>query len=137
MSFRNSIFVVNLIVMSFCIMSTSFGANTDLVTSGQKVTLVAPSGDYLYQWTAEADGGTLALGDQQSFSFIAPDVSQTDQMKIVTVLMLIRSPKGGCVNQKAAEIPVYALPACGIGGPSSAGPENSLTLAMKEGAQAN
>jgi len=134
MSFKAAISVVNLIMLIFCIVGTTFGADTDLVTTGQKVTLTAPSGDYLYQWTAEADGGTLALGDQQSFTFVAPDVSQTDQMKIVSVVMLIRSIKGGCVNQKTAEIPVYALPACGIGGPSSASPESSLTYSYEGGA---
>jgi hypothetical protein len=93
-----------------------------LVTSGQTVTLQAPSGDYYYQWAAVTGGATIGQGAARSFSFKAPLVSQDEGSKAVTISLYIRTKAGGCVNQTSTDINVYSLPVCGISGPAQVGP---------------
>jgi len=92
---------------------------TQLVTSGQSVTLQAPSGDYYYEWTADVKGKNIGAGSEQRFTFTAPETTQDETL---TVTLLIRTIEGGCVNSASTSINVYPLPVCGIGGPSEAGP---------------
>ena len=74
----------------------------DLITSGQSVTLQAPSGDYLYQWAADVDGSTIAQGSEQSFTFTAPTIADGNDIKTIKLFLLIRTIEGGCVNQTTA-----------------------------------
>jgi uncharacterized repeat protein (TIGR01451 family) len=112
----------------YLLVGSSLGATAptlavnQLVTSGQTVTLQAPSGDYLYQWTAVTGGATIGQGAARSFSFRAPLVSQAEGSKAVTISLYIRTKEGGCVNQTSTDINVYSLPVCGIGGPAQVGP---------------
>ncbi len=105
----------------------------DLITSGQSVTLQAPSGDYLYQWAADVDGSTIAQGSEQSFTFTAPTIADGNDIKTIKLFLLIRTIEGGCVNQTTAFLNVYALPACGISGPANLGPEENATYTYSGG----
>lgn len=104
-----------------------------LVTSEQMVTLQAPSGDYIYQWTAETGGSTIGAGTAQKFLFRAPAVSQEESSKTVTISLFIRTTEGGCVNQTSTDIQVYSLPVCGIDGPVQVGPYDSATYSYSGG----
>ena len=104
-----------------------------LVTSEQTVSLQAPSGDYLYQWTAESGGSTIGAGTAQKFSFRSPKVSQDEGSKTVTISLFIRSIEGGCVNQTTTNIQVYSLPVCGINGPAQVGPYDTATYTYTGG----
>ena len=104
-----------------------------LVTSGQTVTLQAPSGDYLYQWAAVTGGATIGQGSARGFSFKAPLVSQDESSKTVTVSLYIRTKEGGCVNQTSTDISVYSLPVCGIDGPADVGPYETATYTYTGG----
>ena len=104
-----------------------------LVTSGQTVTLQAPSGDYLYQWTAVTGGSTIGAGTSQKFTFSAPTVSQEEVSKAVTISLYIRTTEGGCVNQTTTDINVYSLPVCGISGPAEVGPYETATYSYSGG----
>jgi len=106
---------------------------SQLVTSGQTVTLQAPSGDYIYQWTADTGGATIGQATTRSFSFKAPLVTQEEGSKAVTISLYIRTIEGGCVNQTSTTINVYSLPVCGIGGPSSVGPYDTATYSYTGG----
>jgi len=106
---------------------------SQLVTSGQTVTLQAPPGDYYYQWTAMTGGYTIAAGTDQKFSFTVPQVSQEEGSRAVTISLFIRSKEGGCVNQTANDINVYPLPVCGISGPETAGPYDTSTYSYSGG----
>ena len=106
---------------------------SQLVTSGQTVTLQAPSGDYYYQWTADADGATIGQATTRSFSFRAPQVTQEEGSKGVTISLYIRTKEGGCVNQTSTTINVYSLPVCGIGGPAFVGPYETATYSYTGG----
>ncbi len=123
-----AITLVMLLSLVYLLTGSSLGAAvpslavTQLVTSGQTVTLQAPSGDYLYQWTAVTGGATIGQGAARSFSFKAPLVSQVENSKAVTISLYIRTKEGGCVNQTSTDIKVYSLPVCGIGGPAQVGP---------------
>jgi uncharacterized repeat protein (TIGR01451 family) len=108
-------------------------ALNQLITSGQTVTLQAPSGDYLYQWTAVTGGSTIGAGTAQEFSFSAPLVSQVEGSKTVTISLYIRTKEGGCVNQTSADISVYSLPVCGISGPEQVGPYDTATYSYTGG----
>ncbi len=108
-------------------------AINQLVTSGQTVTLQAPSGDYLYQWEAVTDGSTIGAGTAQKFSFSAPLVSQDEGSKVVTISLYMRTIEGGCVNQTSTDISVYSLPVCGIGGPEQVGPYTAATYSYTGG----
>jgi hypothetical protein len=116
-----------LIVLASSITSIVFGTPAELITSGQTVTLQAPIGDYLYQWSAEVDGSAIAQGSSQSFTFTAPVIPEGSEKKTITMQMLIRTAEGGCVNQTTALLDVYSLPACGIAGPSRPSPEEKAT----------
>ncbi|MCX8207662.1 MAG: hypothetical protein N3G75_07495 [Methanothrix sp.] len=98
-----------------------------LVVSEETVTLKAPEGDYIYDWSAEADGKIFAQGDSQVFTFKAPRVTQEDGSKVVTINLLIRTKVGGCVNQAAGMITVYPMPVCSIEGPEEATAEETAT----------
>ncbi len=104
-----------------------------LVTSGQTVTLQAPSGDYYYQWAAETGGATIGQGTARSFSFRAPLVTQDEGSKAVTISLYIRTKAGGCVNQTSTTINVYSLPVCGISGPAQVGPYETATYSYTGG----
>ena len=108
-------------------------AVNQLVTSGQTVTLQAPSGDYLYQWTAVTGGSTIGAGTARSFSFKAPLVSQDENSKAVTISLFIRTKEGGCVNQTSTDINVYSLPVCGISGPAQVGPYETAAYSYTGG----
>jgi uncharacterized metal-binding protein YceD (DUF177 family) len=108
---------------------------SQLVTSGQTVTLQAPSGDYLYQWTAESEGANIGAGTSQKFTFTAPLVTQEEGSKAVTVSLYIRTIEGGCVNQSTTDINVYSLPVCGIGGPEQVGPYDVATYSYTGGTE--
>jgi hypothetical protein len=108
-------------------------AINQLVTSGQTVTLQAPSGDYYYQWTAETGGATIAQATTRSFSFKAPLVTQDEGSKAVTISLYIRTKEGGCVNQTSTTINVYSLPVCGISGPAQVGPYETATYSYTGG----
>ena len=104
-----------------------------LVTSGQSVTLQAPAGNYLYQWSANWDGAQKASGTSQKFVFTAPTVTQEVGQKAITVFLLVRSVDGGCTNQTSGSFNVYSLPVCGIGGPATVGPYDSSTYTYAGG----
>lgn len=104
-----------------------------LVVSEETVTLKAPEGDYIYDWSAEVDGKILAQGDSQVFTFTAPKVTEEDGSKVVTVNLLIRTVVGGCVNQASGEITVYPMPMCGIGGPEEVTAEETVTYTYTGG----
>ena len=104
-----------------------------LVTSGQSVTLQAPAGNYLYQWSANWDGAQKVSGTSQKFVFTAPAVTQDVGQKTVTVTLLVRSVEGGCTNQSTGSFNVYSLPVCGIGGPATVGPYDSATYTYTGG----
>ena len=108
-------------------------ALNQLITSGQTVTLQAPSGDYLYQWTAVTGGSTIGAGTAQKFSFSSPLVSQVEGSKTVTISLYIRTKEGGCVNQTSTDISVYSLPVCGISGPEQVGPYDTATYSYTGG----
>ncbi|MDI9616246.1 MAG: hypothetical protein QFX31_02600 [Methanothrix sp.] len=98
-----------------------------LVVSEETVTLKAPEGDYIYDWSAEADGKIFAQGDSQVFTFKAPKVTQEEGSKVVTINLLIRTKVGGCVNQATGEITVYPMPVCGMEGPEEVTAEETAT----------
>ncbi|MCX6673295.1 MAG: hypothetical protein NTY37_05910 [Methanothrix sp.] len=140
MSYRNkAIALVMLLSLVYLLAGSSLGAVApslavnQLVTSGQTVTLQAPSGDYLYQWTAVTGGSTIGAGTARSFSFRAPLVSQDEGSKAVTISLFIRTKEGGCVNQTSTDINVYSLPVCGIGGPGEVGPYETATYSYTGG----
>jgi len=120
-------------MLFFSITCIASGATSELITSGQSVTLQAPSGDYIYQWSAEVDGSTIAQGSSQTFAFTAPVIPNGTDKKTVTVFMLIRSIEGGCVNQTTVSLDVYGLPACGISGPVNPSPESKATYKYSGG----
>ncbi|MDQ1262019.1 MAG: hypothetical protein QG575_1200, partial [Euryarchaeota archaeon] len=131
-----SLFLVLVILLSgdsLGVVATPTLTINQLVTSGQTVTLQAPSGDYLYTWTAETGGSNIGTGTAQKFSFTAPLVSQEDGSKVVTVFLFIRTKEGGCVNQTSTDINVYSLPVCGISGPESVGPYDLSTYTYAGG----
>ncbi len=131
-----SLFLVLVILLtgdSLGVVATPTLTINQLVTSGQTVTLQAPSGDYLYTWTAETGGSNIGTGTAQKFSFTAPLVSQEDGSKVVTVYLYIRTIEGGCVNQTSTDISVYALPVCGISGPGLVGPYDVSTYTYSGG----
>ncbi|MCK9564751.1 MAG: hypothetical protein M0Q43_01725 [Methanothrix sp.] len=142
MSYRNkgitSVILIALIYLLF-LSSVSLAAAqaslavNQLVTSGQTVTLQAPSGDYYYQWTAVTGGATIGLGSAQKFSFSAPLVSQDEGSKAVTISLFIRTKEGGCVNQTSTDINVYSLPVCGISGPAQVGPYETAAYSYTGG----
>jgi uncharacterized repeat protein (TIGR01451 family) len=123
-----AITLVMLLSLVYLLTGSSLGAVApslavnQLVTSGQTVTLQAPSGDYYYQWAAVTGGTTIGQGAARSFSFKAPLVSQDEGSKAVTISLYIRTKAGGCVNQTSTDINVYSLPVCGISGPAQVGP---------------
>ncbi|WP_369425080.1 DUF7507 domain-containing protein, partial [Methanothrix sp.] len=98
-----------------------------LVVSEEIVTLKAPEGDYIYDWSAEADGKIFAQGDSQVFTFKAPKVTQEEGSKVVTINLLIRTKVGGCVNQATGQITVYPMPVCGMEGPEEVTAEETAT----------
>ncbi|MCQ8903582.1 MAG: hypothetical protein NQU42_05775 [Methanothrix sp.] len=106
-----------------------------LVVSGETVTLKAPEGDYIYDWSAEVDGRIIAQGDTQVFTFTAPTVTQEDVSKTVTVNLLIRTVVGGCVNQASGTITVYPMPVCGIDGPNEVTAEEIATYKYAGGTE--
>lgn len=136
---NNAIALAMFLSMVYLVMGASLGAAApslavnQLVTSGQTVTLQAPSGDYLYQWTAVTGGSTIGAGTAQKFSFKAPLVSQDEGSKAVTISLYIRTKEGGCVNQTSTDISVYSLPVCGISGPAQVGPYETATYSYTGG----
>jgi len=134
-----AITLVMLLSLVYLLTGSSLGAAvpslavTQLVTSGQTVTLQAPTGDYLYQWTAVTGGATIGQGAARSFSFKAPLVSQDEGSKAVTISLYIRTKEGGCVNQTSTDINVYSLPVCGIGGPVQVGPYETAAYSYTGG----
>ncbi|NPV62750.1 MAG: hypothetical protein HPY61_09000 [Methanotrichaceae archaeon] len=104
-----------------------------LITSGQSVTLQAPEGDYYYEWTADVGGATIASGDEQRFTFTAPQVTQDEGSKTMIVTLLMRTVEGGCVNSASTDVNVYPLPVCGIGGPAEVGPYEKTTYSYTGG----
>jgi hypothetical protein len=106
---------------------------SQLVTSGQTVTLQAPAGDYFYQWSAEVGGSSIGSATTQKFSFTAPLVSQEEGSKTVTIYLFIRTKEEGCVNQSTTDLNVYSLPVCGIGGPGQVGPYDRATYTYTGG----
>ncbi|VVB72855.1 Uncharacterised protein [uncultured archaeon] len=140
MSYRNKAIAFSVFSMMICLLvGTALGVVSpaltisQLVTSGQSVTLQAPSGDYLYQWTAVEGGSTIGAGTSQKFTFLAPQVTQEEGSKTVTISLFIRTTEGGCVNQTSTDINVYSLPVCGIGGPAQAGPYDVATYSYVGG----
>ncbi len=134
-----AITLVMLLSLVYLLTGSSLGAAApglavnQLVTSGQTVTLQAPSGDYLYQWTAVTGGATIGQGAARSFSFKAPLVSQDESSKAVTISLFIRTKEGGCVNQTSTDISVYSLPVCGISGPAQVGPYETAAYSYTGG----
>ncbi|MGB9902681.1 DUF7507 domain-containing protein [Methanothrix sp.] len=106
-----------------------------LVVSGESVTLQAPDGDYIYEWSAVVDGKTIAQGDARVFTFTAPTVTQEEGSKVVTIDLLIRTKVGGCVNQATGEITVYPMPVCGIEGPEEVTAEETATYRYTGGTE--
>lgn len=106
---------------------------SQLVTSGQIVTLNAPQGDYYYQWAADTEGSLIGTGTARTFSFTAPLVSQEDGSKQVHIYLYIRTIEGGCVNETNTTLNVYPLPVCGIDGPESVGPYDVSTYTYSGG----
>ena len=142
MSYSNkAIALVMLLSLVYLLAGLSLGAVAappslavnQLVTSGQTVTLQAPSGDYYYQWTAVTGGATIGAGTAQKFSFSAPLVSQDEGSKAVTISLFIRTKEGGCVNQTSTDINVYSLPVCGISGPAQVGPYETAAYSYTGG----
>ena len=137
---RAKAFVV-ILTLVYLLVGSSLGAVAapsslalnQLITSGQTVTLQAPSGDYLYQWTAVTGGSTIGAGTAQKFSFSSPLVSQVEGSKTVTISLYIRTREGGCVNQTSTDISVYSLPVCGISGPEQVGPYDTATYSYTGG----
>ncbi len=141
-SLRNKAIISAILFASICLLvcpalgvvaATPTLSINQLVTSGQTVTLQAPSGDYLYQWTAITGGSTIGAGTAQKFTFTAPEVTQEDGSKTVTITLYIRTTEGGCVNQTATDINVYPLPVCGISGPGQVGPYETATYSYTGG----
>jgi len=134
-----AITLVMLLSLVYLLTGSSLGAVApslavnQLVTSGQTVTLQAPTGDYLYQWTAVTGGATIGQGAARSFSFKAPLVSQDEGSKAVTISLYIRTKEGGCVNQTSTDINVYSLPVCGISGPAQVGPYETAAYSYSGG----
>lgn len=142
MSLRNQAIISAILLATICLLvCPAFGAAaaspglsvSQLVTSGQTVTLQAPSGDYIYQWTAVTGGSTIGAGTAQKFTFTAPQVSQEEGSKAVTISLYIRTKEGGCVNQTTTDINVYSLPVCGISGPEQVGPYEASTYSYSGG----
>jgi len=106
---------------------------TGLVTSGDTVTLQAPIGNYLYEWSAEVDGTVIASGSARIFTFTAPLVTQEEGSKSVVISQLLRTVEGGCVAETTATLMVYSLPVCGIDGPISAQAEEVATYSYNGG----
>lgn len=106
-----------------------------LVVSEETVTLKAPEGDYIYDWSAEVDGKIIAQGDSQVFTFTAPKVTQEDGSKVVTVNLLIRTVVGGCVNQASGSITVYPMPVCSIEGPEEVTADETSTYRYTGGTE--
>jgi hypothetical protein len=73
---------------------------------------------YYYDWSAEVDGATIASGSDRVFNFTTPAVTPEEGTKTVTVSLLVTDGYG-CIAQTEECVIVYAVPACGIGGPNS------------------
>ena len=111
-SIRNIAISCLLLLTAFC-----FSANAaDTVASREIISFNGACVDCLYSWTAEMDGMIFAEGSSRDFSFQAPNVSAEEVMKTITVRMLVRSKKGGCINQKISSITVSAQPPTGVSG---------------------
>lgn len=79
---------------------------------------------YSYQWTAEADGKTIATESNKSFSFTVPEVP-SDPLYININLLV--SDGLGCTKSETSCLTAYARPPCGISGDDSICEDSPIT----------